>query len=281
MSIAAWETAGGDVRRLTLYRSLGEVEPLVDASGRALVFGNGAIGDLTGGPTLIARAEAWLRARGVSEAVGPLDGNTFFAYRACVGPWDEPSFLGEPTASPAPWRALGYREEARYTSTLCPNGPQIENGRPLPPGWRVRPIDFGRLEAELASLYRVTLPAFASAWRYSPLPFPAFAALYAPFRDRVDPRWVLLAEDPAGVVQGYLFAWPMGDRFVIKTIAVHPEARGVRLGAHLMMCVHRFAEEQGIPRGVHALMWEGSVSRAITRHGGRVFRRYALYRKRL
>lgn len=281
MSLATWEAAGGDVRRLTLYRALGDVEPLADESGRALVFGNGAIGDFTGGPSLLARAEARLRARGVTEAVGPLDGNTFFPYRACLGPSEEPVFLGEPVTHAETFRAAGWREDARYTSTLCPNGPQIENGRPLPEGWRVRNVRLDRLDEELAHLYRVTLPAFAGAWRYAPIPFPAFAALYAPFRDRVDPRWVFLAEDPSGVVQGYLFAWPMGDRFVIKTIAVHPAAAGARLGAHLMMRVHALAEDLGVRQGIHALMWEGSVSQRITRHGGRVFRRYALYRKRL
>lgn len=277
----AWVRAGGDPTRLALYRRLGEVEPLADASGRALVFANGCVGDFTGGPTLLALAEARLRARGVREAVGPMDGNTFFPYRACLGPWDQPAFPSEPAGSPEPWRRLGWREDARYTSALCPNGPQIAHGCPLPSGWRVRHVDYDRFDAEIRALYRVTIPAFDGAWRYAPIPYEAFAALYAPYRDRVDPRWVLLAEDPQGVVQGYVFAFPLVDRFVLKTIAVHPDARGLRVSTHLMAAVHAWAEACGIPQGIHALMWEGSLSRVLTAHGSRTFRRYALYRKTL
>jgi GNAT superfamily N-acetyltransferase len=276
-----WLARGGDPARLALYRSVVGCTPLADPSGRALVFDNGAIGDFTGGPGLLMRAEGILRERGVAVAVGPLDGNTFFPYRASLGPFDLPPLPLEPSASPEPWRAAGYREEARYTTTWCPNGPQITNGKPLPDGWRMRPVDFDRFDAELAALYRVTLPAFEGAHRYEPIPFPAFAALYAPFRGKVDPDWVILVEDPDGVVQAYLFAFPVPNAFVIKTIAVHPDARGRRISSAFMAEIHRRAEAKGIPGGFHALMWEGSLSQAITAHGGRVVRRYALYSKRL
>lgn len=276
---AAWERAGGDRERLAFYRSFMPVTPLADDSGRALVFDNGAIGDFTGGPTLLAAAEGVLRARGVREAVGPLDGNTFLAYRCNLGPFVVPAFPGEPTAAAEVWRAAGWREDARYTSNWCANAPQIAAAKPLPPGWRCRPLEPDRFEDELHALYRVTLAAFAEAWRYAPIPFAAFAALYAPYRGRIDPRWVLLGEDPSGVVQGYLFAFPIPGAFVLKTLAVHPEARGVRLARHLVVRIHGFAEEQGIPGAIHALMWEGSLSTGMSAHGGEIIRRYALYRK--
>ncbi len=309
MSEGAWLAAGGDATRLSVYRALGRVVPVVDGrGGRALAFldacdtpGLGAVGDFVAGPDagarLLGRAESELRAAGMREAVGPLDGNTFFAYRACVASEpSEPTFPGEPLASPAPFRALGWREEARYRTTRCANGPQIARDRPLPPGWRVRQLDTSGFEAEIAALYRVTCGAFggasrsasdpralAPAHRYAPIPLPLFAMLYAPFRDRVDPRFVLLAEDPSGRVQGFVFAWrePERGRFILKTLAVHPDARGARIATHLMARVHAQAEALGLRYGLHALMWEGSVSQAITTHGGETVRRYALYHKRL
>jgi ribosomal protein S18 acetylase RimI-like enzyme len=276
-----WIAAGGDPARLALYRRLGDVEPLADASGRCLVFGNGAVGDFTGGPSLLAAAEARLRARGVREAVGPLDGNTFFPYRACIGPWETPFFLGEPRVSADTWRGAGWREDARYLTTTCPNAPQIARGHGAGEGFTLRNLRMERLEEEVRALYEVTIPAFAGAWRYAPIPFEVFAALYLPLRDRIDPRWVWLAEDRDGRVRGYLFAWPEGRRFVIKTIAVHPDVQRARLSGRLMAAAHARAEEQGIPEGLHALMWEGSYSTAISRHGGKPVRRYAMYRKRL
>lgn len=308
MSDEAWAGAGGDTTRLAVYRTVGRVMAVVDGrGGRALAFidacdtpGLGAIGDFVAtddGARLLGLAESALRRAGMREAVGPLDGNTFFAYRACVSSEpDEPPFAGEPLASPAPFRSLGWREDARYRTTRCDNPPQIARDRPLPPGWGVRDIDTSRFEAEIAALYRVTCGAFGGAsasdtdarplspaHRYAPIPLPLFAILYAPFRDRVDPRFVLLAADPAGVVQGFVFAWPepQHGRFILKTLAVHPDARGVRIATHLMARVHAQAAAIGLRYGLHALMWEGSVSQAITTYGGETVRRYALYHKRL
>lgn len=290
---AAWIEAGGSAELLGMYRRLGRVDTVTDGSGgHALVFhgacgqpGLAAVGDLRpgerGGHALLWAAERALRASGTRMAVGPMDGNTFFAYRACVGSdRAEAPFAGEPLGDAEPFRVLGWREEARYRTTRCPNAPQIERGRPLPQGWGVRPIDLGHFDDEIAALHRVTHAAFSDAHRYAPLPLELFRALYAPFRGRVDPRFVLLAHDPSGAVQGYVFAWPERGRFVLKTLAVHPEARGARLATHLMARVHAQAEALGLPYGLHALMWEGSVSRAITAHGGRTVRQYALYRKR-
>jgi GNAT superfamily N-acetyltransferase len=275
---------------------LGRVETITDGQGgRALVFldacgtpGVGAVGDIVHGRAgalrLLWTAERLLREAGMHEAVGPLDGNTFFAYRACVGDVSsEPMFASEPSLSPSPFRCLGWREEARYRTTRCPNGPQLTRERPLPPGWRVRQLDVSRLGDELAALYQVTCAAFAEAHRYSPVPLDVFARLYAPSHGRVDTRFVLLAEDPDGRVQGYVYAWPEPEhgRFVLKTLAVHPDARGARVATHLMARVHAQAESLGLSYGLHALMWEGSLSRAITAHGGLTVRQYALYRKRL
>src|SRR5688572_15970208 len=78
----------------------------------------------------IAAAEEWLRAQGCAAARGPLDGSTWRAYRANLGPFDHPLFLGEPTASPDPWIIRGYREVARYRSTLADNAAALAAAAP-------------------------------------------------------------------------------------------------------------------------------------------------------
>ncbi len=284
----AWLRQGGDPARLAFYRQLGTVIALGDDVGRALVFvgwngsgGCGTIGDFTGGAGLLARAEAALRALGVNEAIGPLDGNTFFPYRVTLGPNDAPVFMGEPVGAADIWRRAGWREDARYVSNLALNGPQIARDRGLPAGWTLRALDSDRFEEEIAALYRVTTGAFAHAWRYAPIPLAAFSALYAPFRNRIDPRWVLVGADPRGVVQAFQFAWPEREFFVIKTLAVHPEAQGLRLMNHFAAAAARVADSVGIGAGVHALMWEGAVSNVASADRGETIRRYALYRKRI
>lgn len=280
----AWLRQGGDPARLAFYRQLGTVHALGDDVGRALVFvgwmGNtGAIGDFTGGASLLARAEDLLRRAGLASAVGPLDGNTFFPYRVNLGPVEPPLFATEPSGRAEVWRRAGWREDARYVSNEALNAPQIARDRGFPRDWTMRNLRPDRFDSEIAALYRVTTAAFVGAWRYSPIPLPAFAAVYAPLRDRIDPSWVWLAEDSAGAVQAFLFAWPEGRRFIIKTIAIHPQAQGLRLMNHFSMVAHQRAESAGIPVGVHALMWEGAVSNVASADRGRTIRRYALYRK--
>ncbi|MBM4369778.1 MAG: hypothetical protein FJ102_26445 [Deltaproteobacteria bacterium] len=275
----AWIAAGGDPQKLAFYRSFMEVTPLSDTSGRALVFHHGTIGDFTGGPALLAEAESRLRALGCREAVGPLDGNTFFAYRCVVG-GGTPLPL-EPTARPEPWRRAGYREDARFVSVFAPNSERVCRDRGLPDGWTLRNFDPARFDEELAAMYRVTLSAFAAAWRYAPIPYTAFHAQYAAFRGRVDPRWVWVVDDPHGVTQGYFFTLVAGSVVIAKTIALHASAHGRGISWSMIAAMHRQARDAGLDGAIHHLMHEDAVSNAFAGEGGRVVRRYALYRKRL
>ena len=274
-----WIEQGGDPARLGLYRSLGNVDPLADESGRALVFHNGCIGDFTGGPSLLAAAESRLRTLGCGEAVGPMDGNTFFPYR-CVTGGETPLPL-EPSVAVEPWRAAGYREDARYVSVLVPNSERVCRATSLPAGWTLRNVDVARFDEEIAAMHRVTLSAFASAWRYAPVPLAVFRALYEPFRHRVDPRWVWALDDPQGVMQGYFFTFVAGSVVIAKTLALHREAHGRGLSWPMVAAMHRQARGDGLQGAVHHLMHEAAVSTVFGGEGSRVIRRYALYHKRL
>ena len=53
------------------------------------------------------------------------------------------------------------------------------------------------------------------------------------------------------------------------------------MGSWLVAVAHRVASRKGYMAGVHCLMWTGSRSTDISRHGGEVFRRYALLEKAL
>lgn len=274
-----WLAQGGDQARLALYRAVGKVDTLADDSGRALVFHNGCIGDFTGGPGLLAAAESRLRTLGCTQAVGPMDGNTFFPYR-CVTGGSEPLPL-EPSGSPVPWRRAGYREDARYVSVFVPNSERVCREVALPPGWTLDHVDPARFDEAIGAMYRVTISAFEAAWRYAPVPLPVFRALYEPFRSRVDPRWVWLLSDPAGLVQGYFFTFVAGSVVIAKTLALHRDAHGRGLSWPMVAAMHRQARSDGLAGAVHHLMHEAAVSTVFAGEGSRVVRRYALYRKRL
>lgn len=259
----------------------------VPASIHADLFPTGCVlpGDLPA-------AEAWLRARGCTAALGPMQGSTWLAYRANLGPADEPAFFGEPAEDPAPFVAAGYRVAAAYTSTACPHDPQIaladRVGATLRgAGWRLGTLaDLGDPLAALQQLHAVVLDAFQHAFAYTPLAFEDFAARYGGAEARADPGLVLVGFAPDGSLGGFCFCFrdPLlatPARLVVKTLAVRPAWRRLGVGQWLVGEAHRVARDRGYAYGLHALMWEGSRSQDITAHGGRVVRRYALYRKDL
>jgi GNAT superfamily N-acetyltransferase len=206
---------------------------------------------------------------------------------------ERPAFLGEPVFSPAPFLTAGYKPIAHYASSLADNAAQIENGRKdgerlSTQGFRLVGIDaVGGFRGALPHFHEITSASFREAHSYSPSSWELFESIYAPLESRIDPRLVRLALSPEGKVAGYCFAIPdllnpgLGQ-FIVKTLAVHPTWRCHRLGSWLVGAAHQEAEAAGYRSGgIHALMWAGSHSRAISSHGGTIFRRYALYEKEL
>ncbi len=154
----------------------------------------------------------------------------------------------------------------------------------------VRSIDPSRFEADLQSIYEVSVESFTSNYLYTPLPESAFMEQYLPYRDKIRPELVLLAEWAGGPV-GYLFAIPdyaeamRGEPIqtvVGKTLAVRPGRRFGGLGLVLVERLHEQTQELGFSRVIHALQHEqnGRV-RKLSGFFGNVMRRYALYSRRL
>ena len=155
-------------------------------------------------------------------------------------------------------------------------------------GWRLEPLTaHDSFDDALNCFHRICTAAFTKAFAYTPMAAEAFHAMYAPIHPMVDPRLVLTAYAPSGDAAGFCFTIP--DRlnpdlrtFVIKTLAVDPTYRQAGLGSWLVGSAHSIAHDLGwTAGGIHALMWTGSHSRDISKHAGRIFRRYALFEKDL
>lgn len=299
----AWLKAGGDPRRLALYGRLGRVRTFADGPHRCLASIHpdlpevGAIGDLVGEPLLPA-AEDWLREQGCRVARGPMELCTWFRYRANLGPHDEPPFALEPTDPPEPWERAGYEIVAHYASARADHEAQIASARDRAAalsasGWSLDAlpsrgglVSEGTFREAVSLVHDLSTRAFADAFGFVPIPEEALQAWYAPMRSLVDPDLTLLVRTPDGEVAGFLFA--IGDFsaperrwFLVKTLAVLPEHREHGVGSWLVAAAHSRAQAKGYHAGVHCLMWTGSRSNDISRHGGEVFRRYALYEKPL
>jgi len=305
LDTAGWENAGGDPRRLELYASLGRVTPFTDGESRCLASIHpampevGAVGDWVGGQGVREAAETWLAKQGCRVARGPMELCTWFTYRANLGPLDEPFFAFEPVERAERWERAGYEPVAHYLSALADHDRQIASARDRAAslsatGWQLKPIPSdatGNISPEdfreaVSLVHRMSTGAFGEAFGYVPVPEEALQAWYAPMRSLVDPDLTLVVRTPEGEPAGFLFSIPdfaQPDRgwFLVKTLAVLPEYRVIGVGSWLVAAAHRIARRKGYRAGVHCLMWTGSRSTDISRHGGEVFRRYALLEKAL
>ena len=230
---------------------------------------------------VLEQAAGRLRENGCTLAVGPMDGNTWRRYRVLTERGNEPVFFMEPD-NPDFWSLVTdlSRCDPRVDRTL---------ERLLREGVRIRNLELDRFEEDLRRIYQVSVISFTGNYLYTELPEGAFLGQYLPYKDKIVPELVLLAEHEGRPV-GYLFAIPdyaaaLRDqpiRTVIgKTLAVLPGRHYGGLGAVLAGALHKRSRILGYSRLIHALQHEANRSRNLSKFFGEVMRRYALYSCRL
>ncbi|MFP4357537.1 MAG: N-acetyltransferase [Puniceicoccaceae bacterium] len=262
----------------------------------------GAIGhfdavDRESGKRVLDAALRWLRARGKSLVVGPVNGNTWNPYRLVTKSDGRPPFAMEPAHPPFYtdlWKSMGFRSAAAYLSAEVPlelpEDPRLERTirRLQAGGVRIRNLDAEDYENELRRIHSVSCAAFAGNFFYTGIGEGDFLALYAPYRERLNPGLVFLAEKQGDVV-GFLFGVPdwaqasrgeAVDTVVYKTVAVLPKRELAGLGLWLSHRGHAAAADLGFRRVVHALMTSQSRLGNLNWGDVDVFREYGLFAKR-
>lgn len=273
------------------------------AGERPGTIGHFAAASAAAARAVLDRACEELARRGASLAIGPMDGNTWRRYRWVIDSApDEPPFLMEPTnpaAYPAWWRAAGFATLATYQSALVSRldtrDPRLDRVRErlAADGVTIRTLprdpDPARFEAELRALHAVSLVSFSHNYLYTPLSADDFVAQYLPYREKIRPEFVLIAEQ-AGRCVGYMFSIPdllrpaRGlplDTLILKTAAILPRRAYAGLGGLLAETTHRAALAASFTRVIHALALEDNPVTNITARHGDVMRRYALFARRL
>ena len=246
---------------------------------------------------LLEAATSYLRKAGCTLAIGPMNGNTWRKHRFVIESSSRGPFLLEPR-NPAPhpewWRAAGFGELSRYSSSLMlldgePAVAPALKARLERTGIVIRPLDASRYDDELRIIHEISLKSFSHNFLYTPLEEESFLGSYRKVKERVDPDFVRIAEKD-GVPCGFVFAIAdleaaaRGEKpaLIVKTLAVDPSSRSAGLGSLLVDEVHRLGREKGFTEAIHALQHETNTSLKITgRHHGEAFRRYALFSKPL
>jgi hypothetical protein len=234
------------------------------------------------GAKAILEAMAALKAEGFGAVLGPMDGNTWGRYRLVTESDGRPPFLLEP-ANPVHYvdafEKSGLRIVSRYVSAVRPADTPPSESTP-PKGLRLRQFDPARAEAELTLIHALSLEAFASNHFYQPIALEPFLASYRPVLAAIDPELVLLLEDEARVLKGFLFALPnLSEGPASRAVILKTYASRVKGGGStLANAFHARAKAKGFVEVIHALMHESNLSATHSGNtGGKVFRRYALW----
>jgi hypothetical protein len=234
------------------------------------------------GARTIREAMAVLKDEGFGAVLGPMDGDTWGKHRLVVESDGRAPFLMEP-ANPAHYveafEQSGLGVVSRYVSAIRPvDAPP--SGSAAPVGLRLRNFDPSCAERDLTRIHSLSLAAFADNRFYQPIALDDFLASYRPVLPAVDPELVLLLENDAGDLKGFLFAVPnLMEGPQTKTVILKTYASRVKGGGSMMAnAFHGRAKARGFVEEIHALMHESNLSATHSdRAGGKVFRRYALW----
>lgn len=237
---------------------------------------------------LLADASRWLRTRGATRIVGPIDGDTWHRYRVNAGPFDTPRFLLEPWNPEyyaSLWESAGFTVCETYTSKRVDDVAALAeqlapmHARALARGYRIRPIDSSHLDDELARVWEISRAIFRDNAFYANIALDEFLALYDGIERLLVPELVLFAEGPNGDTAGFLFAYPDSAPGVVdyKTIGVLPQHRRGYVGWAMLHRAYTAALALGRNIAYHCLMREGNASQSMDAGRGTTFRRYLLY----
>jgi len=262
--------------RLSIWRDAASLEGLKTAA-----LGAFSCETAEAGAALLSQTAERLAAEGFKAVVGPMDGDTWAYHRLVVESDGRAPFPLEPSNPPhypAAFEQAGWPVIGRYISSEG----QVEARAQTrtAPGLTIRSLNVADADQEMRRVHALSLQAFSGNFLYRPTPEEKFVASYKPFLPFIDAELALVAQDADGEMRGFLFSYPdVGSgALVLKTYASLTPGAGSMLVSEL----YRRAHDKGYHRVIHALMHEANLSARHSQNvGGQVFRRYALWGRKL
>lgn len=277
----------GDVQ----IRCIVTENPELDRHGQrtALIGWYDGVNDHDAGREILEAIVRHSCAEGYTRVLGPMNHDTWHAYRVPLPSDEPPFFLDVPTPACVAkhFRSAGFVPVESYHSTEHDleqsDVERTERFRRIfaERGISIRSIDPERFDNELELIYAVAVEAFASNPLYTPIPKTEATHLYSPLEPLLDPDFAMIAEDRDGTPLAFILAVddgsrPPGERVVVKTVATRPGRSGAGLGTLLVEMVHASGLRRGYCTAVHALMHDRNPSTRIAGNG-RTIRRYILF----
>lgn len=227
--------------------------------------------------------------------IGPMNGSTWDNYRFSME-HQYPNFLLEPF-HPLYYNdqfvAAGFNPISRYTSSInqdlhCDMDHILALEQSFQQaGVLIRSINLNDYENELQKLYFLVKNAFKTNFLYTPVSQETFSRKHRDMAALIDPELVLVAEDSAENLIGFIFSYPdryqqNGKCLVVKTMARDPDRRWSGLGHILANSITRVARKRKFDCMVHAFMIEDGTSTGVSKSfSGKVYKHYTLYAKKI
>lgn len=234
------------------------------------------------GARLLTDAADRARAKGATALIGPMEGDTWHAYRLVSDRGVEPPFLMEPASADHDadaFRAAGFDVISSYFSASAPlselPGPKPENTEVF----SIETWDGTDPDALFAHVYDLSCAAFADNPFYKHITLEDFLAMYRPVVPLLKQELILFARDTTGSLVGFLFGipnyaeGPKPASVILKTYASSQKGAGRWLSYQFYVN----AKSMGFDTVIHALMHDDNLSAVRSGlNGADVFRRYAL-----
>lgn len=259
---------------------------------RTASLGQLDLSDSEAGKGLVRQALEQLKTEGFEAVIGPMDGDTWRAYRSVTQSDGSPAFLMEPTSGEhdvAVLETAGFAPISGYVSARVETEKAIRERRSSRVGLEILTWDGQSPEAFFSEVYDFSVEGFARNRFYKPISREAFLGMYTPYVSFLKRELILFARrakdgEKKGDLVGFLFGIPnYAEGPGTKTAILKTYASSVFGAGHLLADVfHRNALEQGYTTTIHALMHEDNIALQRSRKlGGEVFRRYALFGRTL
>ncbi|MCA6362960.1 MAG: hypothetical protein IM638_07970 [Bacteroidetes bacterium] len=267
-----------------------------DDADDALFIGNYEADTDEAATALLAEAEAFARAQNFKRILGPMNGSTWGTYRFRKGNSNDLFFSEHyhPPQYPEQWKKAGFTETQHYISTIdkslhCDSPEILALEAKLPAaGLHIRTLTENDFDAgSLRKLYTFCTTAFANNVLYAPIRAEVFMMRYAHISKYIAPESSAVIEDAQGEIQGLLLAYPdhfckTEKRFIIKTVARHPQCTFKGIGTLLGNLGTRYAKQHGYTSVIHAYMHSGNASVNLSgKFSGELLREYVLFEKTL
>lgn len=235
------------------------------------------------GAEVLGQAIAHVRANGLRRIIGPMDGDTWHAYRLVTQSDGSPAFLMEPQDTPVGLsviQAAGFTQISSYFSARVSIAQTAQTGPPPTQAFTIEPWDGTNPEALFGQVFDLSVEAFARNAFYKPISRDAFLAMYMPLVPMLKRELIFFARRPDATLAGFVFGTPNYAEGLTPGSAILKTYASLEKGAgqHLAHAFHTAARAQGYHTAIHALIHEDNLSALRSAaEGADIFRRYGLF----